>query len=154
MPLSELTLPNPGRRLRLDSDAVASQQETDMEHQHTQHVKASPDRVFAALADVGNLPRFVPQLTAAHRIDGDKLDVEARYEGHTQHGKAWFRTDDAQRKIEWGSPDNEYHGSLQISPDGDGSRLTLSLTTARGDAPDSEVTGTLDAIRRLLEAET
>jgi hypothetical protein len=29
----------------------------------------------------------------------------------------------------------------------------LFLATARGDAPDNEVMGTLDAIRRLVEAE-
>ena len=44
-----------------------------MEHEHTQHVAAPPDRVFAALADVNNLPRYVPQLTAARRTDGDTV---------------------------------------------------------------------------------
>ena len=124
-----------------------------MEHAHTQHVAAPPDRVFAALADIENLPRYVPQVTAAHRTDGDRVSVEARYEGHTQHGEAWFRTDQEARRIEWGSPDSPYHGRLEVSADGDGSRLTLFLATARGDAPDSDVMGTLDAIRRLVEAE-
>ncbi len=41
---------------------------------------------------------------------------------------------------------------MQVDADGDGSRLTLFLaTTAQGDAPDTEVMGTLDAIRRLVE---
>jgi carbon monoxide dehydrogenase subunit G len=51
-----------------------------MEHEHTEHVAASPDRVFAAIADPENLPHYVPQLTAVQRGDGDKLAVEARYE--------------------------------------------------------------------------
>jgi len=38
-------------------------------------------------------------------------------------------------------------------PDAEGSRLTLFLATAHGDAPDHEVMGTLDAIRRLVEAD-
>jgi uncharacterized protein YndB with AHSA1/START domain len=105
-----------------------------MEHEHTQHVAAPPDRVFAALADVNNLPRYVPQLTAAQR------------------GEAWFRTDEDAHRIEWGSPGSDYHGWIQVSPDGDGSRLTLFLATVHGDAPDSEVMGTLDAMRRLVEA--
>jgi carbon monoxide dehydrogenase subunit G len=50
-----------------------------MEHEHTEHVAASPDRVFAAIADPENLPHYVPQLTAVRRADGDKLEVEARY---------------------------------------------------------------------------
>jgi uncharacterized protein YndB with AHSA1/START domain len=124
-----------------------------MEHEHTQHVAAPPDRVFAALADIENLPRYVPQVTAARHMDGDKVSVEARYEGHTQRGEAWFRTDEQARRIEWGSPESDYHGRLEVSADGEGSRLTLFLATARGDAPDSEVMGTLDAIRRLVESE-
>jgi uncharacterized membrane protein len=125
-----------------------------MEHEHTQHVAASPDHVFAALADVGNLPRYVPQLTAAERLDGDRVKVQARYEGHTQEGEAWFRTDESERRIEWGSLSSAYRGWIQVEPDGQGSRLTLYLATAHGDAPDSEVMGTLDAIRRLVEAES
>lgn len=109
--------------------------------------------MFAALANIENLPRYVPQVTAARRTDGDKVSVEARYEGHTQQGEAWFRTDERAHRIEWGSPDSDYHGWLEVSPDGDGSRLTLFLATVRGDAPDSEVMDTLDAIRRLVEAE-
>ena len=64
-----------------------------MEHEHTEHVAAPPNRVFALLADVANLPRYVPQLTTAENLEGDKVRVEARYEGHTQTGEAWFRTD-------------------------------------------------------------
>jgi uncharacterized protein YndB with AHSA1/START domain len=124
-----------------------------MEHEHTEFVAASPERVFGALADIRNLPRYVPQLTGARRLDGDKVMVQARYEGHTQEGEAWFRTDEAERRIEWGSPGSDYHGWIQVNPEGDGSRLTLFLSTARGDAPDSEVMGTLDAIRRLVEAD-
>ncbi len=124
-----------------------------MEHEHTQHVAAPADRVFAALADVGNLPRYVPQLTEAQRLDGDKVNVQARYEGHTKEGEAWFRADESERRIEWGAPTGGYHGWIQVDDDEGGSRLTLFLATARGDAPDNEVMGTLDAIRRLVEAD-
>ncbi len=125
-----------------------------MEHEHTQHVAAPADHVYAALADVDNLPRYVPQLTNASRGEGDKVTIEARYEGHTQQGEAWFRADASERRIEWGAPDSEYRGWLQVTPDEDGSRLTLFLATSRGNAPDNEVMGTLDAIRRLVEADS
>jgi ribosome-associated toxin RatA of RatAB toxin-antitoxin module len=35
-----------------------------VQHEHTEHVAAAPDAVFAAISDVRNLPRFVPQITA------------------------------------------------------------------------------------------
>jgi len=122
-----------------------------MEHEHTEHVAADPDRVFAALAAVENLPHYVPQVTAAEREADGSVRVQARYDGHTHEGQAWFRTLDAERRIEWGS-DGGYHGWMQVDADGDGSRLTLFLATHQGDASDHEVMGTLDAIRRLVEA--
>jgi len=124
-----------------------------MEHEHSQHIAAAPDRVFAVLGDISRLPEFVPQMTGAHAGDGDSVVVDARYEGHTQHGEAWFRPDPGRRRVEWGSRSSDYHGWMQVDPDGDGSRLTLFLSTAHGDAADSEVMGTLDAIRRLVEAQ-
>ncbi len=124
-----------------------------MEHEHTQHVAAPPDRVFSALADIGNLPRYVPQVTAAERLDGGRVKIQARYEGHTQEGVGWFRTEESDRSIEWGADGTSYHGRIQVNEDEDGSRLTLFLATAHGNAPDNEVMGTLDAIRRLVEAD-
>ena len=124
-----------------------------MEHEHTQYVAAPPERVYAALADVGNLSRYVPQVTGARRGEGDAVTIDARYEGHTQHGEGWFRTDAETLRIEWGAEGSAYHGWMQVSPEGEGSRLTLFLATSHGDAPDSEVMGTLDAIRRLVEAD-
>lgn len=124
-----------------------------MEHEHTHHVAAPPDRVFAALADVGNLPRYVPQVTHASLEGGERVAIEARYEGHTHRGEGWFRTDEHQRRIEWGSASSHYHGWLQVDPESEGSRLTLFVSTVHGDAPDHEVMGTLDAIRRLVEAD-
>lgn len=122
-----------------------------MEHEHTQHIAASPDQVFAVLSNVSRLPEFVPQMTGARAGEGDDVVVDARYEGHTQHGEGWFRPDADRRRIEWGSRSSSYHGWMQVDPDGEGSRLTLFLATAHGDAPDAEVMGTLDSIRRLVE---
>lgn len=123
-----------------------------MEHEHTQYVAADAGKVFAALADPANLPRYVPQLTGVQRGDGDTITIEARYEGHTQQGEGYFRVDEAQKRIEWGSNESGYRGWMQVAPEAEGARLTLFLVTAHGDAPDGEVMGTLDAIRRLVEA--
>lgn len=123
-----------------------------MEHEHTQYVAADAEKVFAALADPSNLPHYVPQLTGVQRGEGDAIKIEARYEGHTQTGEGYFRVDEAEKRIEWGSNGSGYRGWMKVSPEAEGSRLTLFLVTAHGDAPDSEVMGTLDAIRRLVEA--
>jgi hypothetical protein len=123
-----------------------------MQHEHTEHVAAAPDAVFAAIADVGNLPKFVPQMTAARPAGGDRVEVDARYEGHEQHGEASFHADAAARRIEWGSASG-YRGWMQVDSDGDGSRLTLFLDTPHAGASDQEVAATLDAIRMLVESQ-
>ena len=122
-----------------------------MQHEHTEHVAASPDAVYAAISDVSNLPRFVPQLTAASPAGDGRVEVRARYEGHEQHGEASFTADDATRRIEWGAA-NGYRGWLQVDADGEGSRLTLFLDTPHASASDHDVAATLDAIRMLVES--
>ena len=123
-----------------------------MQHEHTEHVAAPADAVYAAISDLGNLPRFVPQMTAARHAADDRVEVDARYDGRTQHGEASFRTDDGERRIEWSAPSG-YHGWMKVDPDGDGSRLTLFLETRHGSERDHDISSTLDAIRMLVEAE-
>ncbi len=123
-----------------------------MQHEHTEHVAAPADAVYAAISDLGNLPRFVPQMTAARPTAGDRVEVDARYEGHTQHGEVSFQKNDGERRIAWSAPSG-YHGWMKVDPDGDGSRLTLFLETRHGSERDHDISATLDAIRMLVEAE-
>ena len=121
-----------------------------MEHVHSEHVAAEPDRVFAALKDPASLTDFVPQLIKVVQ-EGERVEVEARYEGRTHRGDAYFRTDEAARRVEWGT-DSEYRGWLQVAPDEAGSMLTLGLHTTHIEHADRDVAATLDAMRRLVEA--
>ena len=123
-----------------------------MQHEHTEHIAASPDAVYAAISDVTNLPRYVPQMTAARPAGADRVEVDARYHGHEKHGEASFHADDAQRRVEWDSPSG-YRGWMKVDPDGEGSRLTLFLETRHGTESDHDVAATLDAIRMLVESE-
>src|SRR5262245_34786444 len=59
-----------------------------VQHEHTEHIAGSPDAVFAAISDVSNLPRFVPQMTAARPAADHRVEVDARYQGRKQHGEA------------------------------------------------------------------
>src|SRR3954451_19302926 len=74
---------------------------TEMQHEHTEHVAAPPDAVYGAISDVGNLPKFVPQLTGARDAGEGRIEVDARYQAREQHGEVSFQTDDSARRIEW-----------------------------------------------------
>ena len=56
----------------------------DVQHEHTEHVAAPPDALYAAISNVSNLPRFVPQITAATSSAGDRIEIDARYEGRVR----------------------------------------------------------------------
>ena len=56
------------------------------------------------------------------------------------------------RRIQWGVKGSDYHGSFEVDGDGEGAKLALSLTTIHDRDVDSDVAGTLDAVRRLLES--
>jgi uncharacterized protein YndB with AHSA1/START domain len=121
-----------------------------MQHEHTEHVAAAPDAVYAAIADPANLPKFVPQMTSARPAGDGRVEVDARYGGHEHHGEASFAAHDDERRIEWSAPSG-YRGWMKVDPDGDGSRLTLFLDTVHDAERDHDVAATLDAIRMLVE---
>ncbi len=52
-----------------------------MEHEHTEHIAAKPESVYAAISDPANVPRFVPQVTAVREAGDERVEVDARYEG-------------------------------------------------------------------------
>jgi len=121
-----------------------------MQHEHTEHIAANADAVYAAISDVSNLPEFVPQMTAAREAGEGRVEVDARYGGGEQHGEASFAKDDAARRIEWNASSG-YRGWMQVDDDAEGSRLTLFLDTPHPSASDHDVAATLDAIRMLVE---
>ena len=123
-----------------------------VQHEHTEHAAATLESVYAAISDVRNLPRFVPQLTGVRHFEGGRLAVDARYEGHEQHGEASFRADAAERRIEWSSMSG-YRGSMKVDADGDGARLTLFLDTPHTSGRKHDIAAPLDAIRMLVESE-
>jgi hypothetical protein len=96
------------------------------------------DRVFGYLADVRNLPRYLPQMTSAAPAGGDKVRVEAQVGGRTEAGEAWMRIDRERRRIEWGADgSSDYAGKLVISDDGpDRCTIELDLHTAGPDDPE------------------
>jgi ribosome-associated toxin RatA of RatAB toxin-antitoxin module len=121
-----------------------------MEHEYSTQIPVSPDRLYQAIADVGNLTRFVPPLKSVRRTDAEHVDVEASYEGHEQHGEAWFRADDDARKVEWGTEGHPYQGWMLVEPDGEGSKLTLHLSTPQVSDLKGYVTETFDSVRKLF----
>ncbi len=126
-------------------------------------VAVAPARLFAYLADVANLPRYLPRLTDATPLGGDKVAVTAHIDPQGRpeqdvHGEAWVHVISDGTTLEWGAPGpHDYHGRLEVSPgkrDGT-SLLTVRLHTDRVEGEEIEVglAETLHGIQTAVEHE-
>lgn len=119
------------------------------------HVSATADDVYAYLSQVSNLPEYFPKMTSAQAEDGgDAVYTTAKLDdGREVAGEAWFRTNDDDQSIEWGSEgDNDYHGELAVASVGDdASTVTITLNTERAGA-DDDLEGSLqDVVSRIRD---
>jgi hypothetical protein len=99
-------------------------------------------------------------MTSAHNLPGDEVEVEAKVEpgdagggdaGQTVGGEAWFTIDADTMTLRWGSEGpHDYHGELEVTPDGAASQVTVRLHTTH-DAPGIEdgIEQTLANIQRI-----
>ena len=124
-------------------------------------IDAAPDELFEFLSKVDNLPKYFRGVSEAHHTRGDEIHVvapadEVGGEGDVHgdvHGDAWFSIDAEKRSLAWGAEGpHDYKGELQVEPEGDGTKVTVSLHTHHEDA--NQINGgideTLENIRRIV----
>ncbi|RBY80965.1 SRPBCC family protein [Geodermatophilus sp. TF02-6] len=112
-------------------------------------VGRDPQSLFDYLSDVGNLPRYFSRMTSAEPGQGEEVHTTARMpDGQEVQADAWFRVDTGAQRIEWGSEGpNDYHGHLDVRPDGGGSEVEVYLHTTRVDDGNQQVE---DGLRETL----
>jgi len=143
--------------------------------EQTETVDAPPDEVFEWLADVGNLPKYLPPITDAS-VEGPseegKPGARLRLRGEIPNrgpfeNEGYFDVDRSARRMRWGAEVNrDYSGWLRVSEAGEGrSQVRIHLSfgprsveseiadQAEGDRdPLAEaVSATLGSIRRQIE---
>ena len=133
------------------------------DYERTTTVNAPAEDLFEYLSKVENLPNYMDRMTSAHNLPGDEVEVEAKVEPgdvggdstdsgeQTVGGEAWFKIDADDMSLSWGSEGpHDYHGELEVTPDGAASRVTVRLHTTH-DAPGIEdgIEQTLANIQRI-----
>lgn len=132
------------------------------DYRDTIGVDVPPDRLFAYLADVENLPTYLPRMTSAVPEGGDRVEVTARVDPgdgaeRDVRAEAWVQVLEEGRSLRWGAPGpHEYHGELHVAP-GDaegGSQLTVVLHTERveGTQIDDGLVEVLQGVKQAVEA--
>ncbi len=115
-------------------------------------VSAPADTLFAYLSEVENLPEYFATMKEAHRTGGsDEVHTVAELPGGQEvEGEAYFRVDEAQRHIAWGSEGgSEYAGSLDVTASGDGSVVEVRIHSPHGS--DEDITRGIDETLATLK---
>ena len=101
-------------------------------------VRGDPRRVFDFIADIRNLPHYVPTTKSAQPQGEDRVQVQGEANGQAYDADGYLRADAEAMRLEWGADEGYYAGWMQIRPDGDGAEVTvhLSLRDTPGDDGD------------------
>ncbi|MFN8493690.1 MAG: SRPBCC family protein [Caldilineaceae bacterium] len=90
-------------------------------------IPASPDSVFDFVADVRNLPLYLPTLHKAQRQSNEQVRVQDEAEGQPYAAEGFLHVDRANYRLEWGANEHGYSGHLKIQPQDDQSLVTVHI---------------------------
>lgn len=106
-------------------------------------VAVAADRLFSYLADVKNLPAYMPRLTSVRPHGGEQVTVTAHIDPpdapeQDVTSEAWVRVVEEGRSLEWGAAGpHQYRGRLHVASGDEASHsvLTVELHTEQTDGP-------------------
>lgn len=92
-----------------------------------------PAEVFAFLADLQNMPRYLPTVTRVgpqgRHDQHDDVAVEGEADGHQYRDDGWLKTEPSARRMRWGSHTmQDYGGTLAVTEASAGSAVELMLS--------------------------
>ncbi len=106
------------------------------EYERTATIQASPQAVFDFVADVENLPRYMPTTARAEPLGSEHVRVEGSAQGYSYSADGYFHADPNAQRLEWKADEGYYAGWLQVRPIGDGATSEVTVHIAlQGYAP-------------------
>lgn len=97
------------------------------EYRHTIQIPAEPRQVFDFVADIGNLPRYLPTTRDAQPQGSGRVRVQGEANGHAYDADGYLRADHQRLRLEWGADEGHYSGWLQIDAQGQQSTVTVAI---------------------------
>jgi hypothetical protein len=129
---------------------------TEYEHKLRMHV--DPDAIFDFVADVRNLPKYLPTTHHAEPQGQDRVKVEGEAHEHHYDSDGFLRADRKNRRLEWGADEGYYSGWLEVRRLDGVSEVTVHLsltgappgTDSNKGVPDAEIAdGLLAGLRSI-----
>jgi hypothetical protein len=99
------------------------------EYEQSMTIHASPDAIFDFVADVHNMPKYLPTTNWAEPQRGERVLVQGEAAGHPYSADGYLRADRDRHTLEWGADEHDYAGRLEIRPQGqNASTVTVHLS--------------------------
>jgi hypothetical protein len=109
------------------------------EYEQTMTVRAAPDEIFAFIADVRNMPKYLPTTKAAQPQGEERVRVQGEAHGHAYDSDGYLRRDPDGNRLEWGADEGYYSGWMEVRPDGgSGSSAVTVHISLRGTPPGAD----------------
>ena len=91
-------------------------------------MQATPEQVFDFIADISNLPKYLPTTKAAQSQGPGRVRVQGEANGHKYDGDGYLRPDKGALRMEWGADEGYYNGWMQVEKAGEGSQVTVHIS--------------------------
>jgi Polyketide cyclase / dehydrase and lipid transport len=91
-------------------------------------IKVAPGDVFWFVADVRNLPAYVPTVRSASPLPRGRVRVEGQAGEAAYVDDGFLKIDEDRRRLEWRADERNYRGWLEVSDEDGLSRVFVHLT--------------------------
>jgi uncharacterized protein YndB with AHSA1/START domain len=109
------------------------------EYQNSIVIQAHPDKVFDFVADINNLPSYLPTVHNASLVSQERIRVQGEAGGHKYDDEGYFRADQETRKLEWGSDgESDYSGWLKVDQGEEPSAARITVHIAFAMSPEQQ----------------
>jgi hypothetical protein len=89
-------------------------------------VDAPASAILEYVSDPANMPKYLPTVQEAWKVGDDGVGMRVKLGDKIHEDEGYLRVP-SESRMEWGSEDKDYHGSLDVAGEGDQSEVTLSL---------------------------
>lgn len=110
------------------SSSSGSAQDAMGEYESSMTMGASPQDVFDFVADISNMPKYLPTTKSAQSQGEDRVRVQGEANEHKYDSDGYLRRSKENTRLEWGADEGYYSGWMQVEPDNAGSKVTVHIS--------------------------
>ncbi|HEU4322196.1 MAG TPA: SRPBCC family protein [Roseiflexaceae bacterium] len=103
------------------------------EYEHTVTISATPEAIFAYVADLRNMPHYLPTVLSAEPLPEGRVRLRGQAGGRRYDVDGYLHSEPELNRMEWGADgDRAYAGRLEIHRYGTEQRALLTVHLSFG----------------------